>query len=571
MTAPEFSNLVELLRWRAEQQPDRRAYTFLADGETEEIHLTYGELDRRVRAIAAALQDLSAPGERALLLYPPGLDYIAAFFGCLYAGVIAVPVYPPDPLRLNRTLPRLQTIARDARAKIALTTGAILEMKDLLLDQAEDLRALHWLATDHAAKETAGSWKEPLVTRDSIAFLQYTSGSTASPKGVMISHSNLLNNLLLIRLVTETSSESQMVSWLPQYHDMGLITGILLPCYDGFPVTLMSPLDFLQRPFRWLQAVSRTRTTHSGGPNFAYDLCIRKIADAQKETLDLSRWKVAFNGAETVRHETMKRFLDAFAPCGFRYESFMPCYGLAEATVGVSWNGKHAQPVTLEVDAAALEQNKVGAPSGGGRRQTLVGCGMEPQNHKIVIVDPETLIRCPPGQVGEIWVSGPSVGQGYWNRPQETEETFKASLKETGEGPFLRTGDLGFLKDGELFVTGRIKDLLIIGGQNHYPQDIEQTVEQSHSAIRSGCCAAFAVDIDGEERLVIAAEVDGSRSSLDMETVIGDIKQAVAQEHGLTVYKIVPLKARSLPKTSSGKIQRYACKKGFLSESLEMM
>lgn len=558
MTEPEFSNLVELLRRRALRQPERRAYTFLADGEAEEVHLTYGELDRQARAIAAILQDLNAAGERALLLYPPGLDYIAAFFGCLYAGVIAVPVYPPDPVRLNRTLPRLQTIARDARAKIALTTGAILEMRDLLWNQAEDLRALHWLATDHAAKETAGSWKEPLVTRDSIAFLQYTSGSTASPKGVMISHSNLLNNLLLIRLVTETSSESQMVSWLPQYHDMGLITGILLPCYDGFPVTLMSPLDFLQKPFRWLQAVSRTRTTHSGGPNFAYDLCVRKIADAQKETLDLSRWEVAFNGAETVRHETMRRFLDAFARCGFRYESFMPCYGLAEATVGVSWNQKDAPPTTLEVDA-------------GGRRQTLVGCGMEPQNHKIMIVDPETLIRCPTGQVGEIWVSGPSVGQGYWNRPQETEETFKAFIKETGEGPFLRTGDLGFLKDGELFVTGRIKDLLIIGGQNHYPQDIEQTVEQSHPSIRPGCCAAFAVDIDGEERLVIAVEVDGSRSSLDMETVIGDIKQTVAQEHGLTVYKIVPLKTKSLPKTSSGKIQRYACKKGFLSESLEVM
>lgn len=561
--------LVELLRFRALQQPDKRVYTFLVDGETEAVHLTYGELDRQARTIGALLQSLWVSGERALLLYPPGLEYIAAFFGCLYAGVVAVPAYPP---RLNRSMSRFQAIVADAQTTVALTTTSILSSILRQFAHVPELKALCWLPTDNVTSGLTEEWQEPAVSRDTLAFLQYTSGSTASPKGVMVSHGNILHNQSLIHRCFDHTPNSRGVIWLPPYHDMGLIGGVLQPLYGDFPVTLMPPTAFLPRPMRWLQAISRYKATTSGGPNFAYELCIRKITPEQRATLDLSSWSLAFNGAEPVRHETLEQFTAAFAPCGFRREAFYPCYGMAETTLIVSGGLKAAPPVFKTVQGDALEQHRVVTACGEhDEAQILVSCGQSLLDQQIFIVHPETLTCCQPNEIGEIWVSGSSIAQGYWNRPDETEYTFRAYLSDTGEGPFLRTGDLGFLHEGELFVTGRLKDLIIIRGRNHYPQDIERTVEQSHPGMRLGCGAAFAVDVNGEEQLVVVQEVERHCRRLDAEEIVGNIRQAVAANHELQVYAVLLLKTGSIPKTSSGKIQRQACRVGFLSRSLDVL
>jgi acyl-CoA synthetase (AMP-forming)/AMP-acid ligase II len=499
----DAATLVELLRWRALRQPERCAYEFLTDdGEAEASPLTYAALDRRARAIGALLEQVEARGGRALLLYPTGPEFVAAFFGCLYGGVIAVPAYPPHRARLGRFTPRLRAIASDARPVIVLTTSPILSLVEHAFADLPELQAQRWRATDDVASDLAEGWRDPEVGPDTLALVQYTSGSTGMPKGVMLTHGNLLHNAAFIHSCFELTSDSRGVIWLPPYHDMGLVGGVLEPLYSGFPTTLMSPLAILQRPFRWLQAISRTRATVSGGPNFAYDLCVSKVSPEQRATLDLSSWEVAFNGAEPIRHETLDRFAAAFAPCGFRREAFYPCYGLAEATLMVSGGVKASAPILRTFQSAALEQNRmVEVPAEHGAAQTLVGCGQGSSDQKIVIVNPESLSQCPPGQVGEIWVSGPSMARGYLNHPEETERTFLAFLPHTGEGPFLRTGDLGFVDGGELFITGRLKDLIIIRGINHYPQDIELTVERSHPALRPNAAAAFSVDVADEERL----------------------------------------------------------------------
>lgn len=570
--AADCSSLVQLLRRRALCQPDERAFTFLADGDAEEIHITYGELDRRARAVGAWLQREMPIGTRALLLYQPGLEYIAAFFGCLYAGVAAVPIYPPNPSQLNRSVPRLKAIGDDARPSIALTTSLILPVARRLLLEATDLRDLRLQATDEVACGTEDGWTDPALTRDSLAFLQYTSGSTAMPKGVMLTHGNLLHNSALICRCFKHTAESRGVIWLPPYHDMGLIGGVLQPIYAGFPCTLMSPISFLQRPFKWLQAISRYKGTTSGGPDFAYDLCIRRISPEQRATIDLSSWDVAFNGAEPIRAATLERFAAVFECCGFRREAFYPCYGLAEATLIVSGGEKEAPPVFRTFHGEALAQKQaIEVPAENAEAQTLVGCGQKLDGQRIMVVDPKTLIPCPPEQVGEIWVQGPAVAKGYWNRPEETELVFGASLASTGEGPFLRTGDLGFLQDGELFIIGRLKDLIIIAGRNLYPQDIEETVEKSHSSLRSGCGAAFSINLNGEERLVIVQELERHNRDVNLEAVERAVRRAVAEYHNVQVYRVALLKTGRIPKTSSGKIQRHACRAAFLAGNLELV
>ncbi|GAC1343812.1 MAG: fatty acyl-AMP ligase [Ktedonobacteraceae bacterium] len=573
----EPSTLVEILRWRALHQPDRMAYIFLKDGETEEAHLTYADLDRRARAIGAWLQGLGIAGERALLLYPPGLEFVAGFFGCLYAGVAGIPVNSPHPSRLERTLPRFHAIVNDAQPVAMLTSSPFLSLIENMCSLAPDLKALQRLATDTVTYSMAEEWQQPALNSASLAFLQYTSGSTAAPRGAMLTHGNLLHNSALIQSGFESTSETRGVIWLPLYHDLGLIGGLVEPLYCGCVAQLMSPVAFLQRPLRWLQTISRTRGTSSGGPNFAYDLCVRKITPEQRATLDLSSWDVAFVCAEPVRHETLEQFAETFAPCGFRQEAFYPCYGLAEATLMVSGGLKAAPPVVLSVQNAALEHNQVmTASKEEDDAQVLVGCGKVLGHQKIVIVHPETLTRSLPNEVGEIWLSGPSVAQGYWNRPEDTNRTFQAYLADTGEGPFLRTGDLGFLKDSELFITGRIKDLIIIDGRNHYPQDIELTVERSLPALRPGCCAAFSIDVAGEERLVIVAEVERRyqpryHQMSQSDAIVQAIRRAVAEYHELRVYVVSLLKPGSIPKTSSGKVQRHACRTNFLTGSLDVI
>jgi acyl-CoA synthetase (AMP-forming)/AMP-acid ligase II len=577
---PMFLTLVELLSYRAHNQPDQKVFTFLRSGEVEAATLTYGELHTQAQTIAAQLQSIAQPGERALLLFQPGLEFIVGFFGCLYAGVIAVPAYPP---RRNQSLSRLQSIATDAEATIVLTTSSLLATIQTAAPDTLMLSDLQWIATDLLSDALAAHWQAPPIARDSLAFLQYTSGSTGDPKGVMISHGNLLHNSALIQNCFQDTPESQGVSWLPVYHDMGLIGGVLQPIYVGAQTVLMSPMDFLQKPIRWLEAISRYGATTSGGPNFAYDLCIQKITPEQLEKLDLSRWELAFTGAEPVRADTLEKFAATFAPCGFRKSAFYPCYGMAETTLIVSGGAKAAEPPVLSVDAMSLELNQViisVKPQDTDRQ--IVGCGQTCLNQQLLIVHPETLVPCADDQVGEVWVSGSSIAQGYWNRVEQTAQAFRAAPatidgETTGaaiaDAPtFLRTGDLGFLHNGELFITGRLKDMIIIRGQNHYPHDIERTVETSHEALRAGCGAAFAIDFKGAERLVVVQEVERSYlRKLDEHTVASSIQQAVSSHHGLDIFATVLVKTGSIPKTSSGKIRRHACRMEFLTGSLDVV
>ncbi|HEX9671698.1 MAG TPA: AMP-binding protein, partial [Thermoanaerobaculia bacterium] len=559
-------NLISRLRASALDRQDDRAYTFLGAAGDEVAHLTYGELDLQARAIAARLQTTNAVGQRALLLYPPGLEFVAAFLGCLYAGVTAVPAYPP---RSGRALPRLLAIAEDAQPAVALTTSELLPKLRALAAQLPGLGAIGWLATDETAASLADAWNDPEPGLETLAFLQYTSGSTASPKGVMVSHGNLLHNEAMIAAAFGQSAASVIVGWLPLYHDMGLIGDVLQPLYLGATCILMSPADFLQQPWRWLDAISRYRSTTSGGPNFAYDLCAHKIGDEQRAGLDLSCWEVAFNGAEPVRHDTIERFTRAFAPCGFHREAFYPCYGLAEATLFVAGGGKGRAPMAVTVESPALERHQATlAAPGSPSSRTLVGCGRPWMGQEVAIVDPESHLRSAPGRVGEIWVAGPSVAAGYWRLPEATEQDFRARLADTGGGPFLRTGDLGFVRGDELFVTGRLKDLIILRGRNLYPQDIERTAEGSHAALRPGCGAAFSIDVEGEERLVVVQELDRNREG-EAEAAAGAVRREVAEEHEAQVYEVVLLRAGTVPKTSSGKIQRRACRTALLAGSLE--
>ncbi len=563
-----MSNLVDLLRRRALNQPEQTAYKFLFDGEAVGPSLTYAALDRRVRAVAAHLQQLDADGERVLLLYPPGLEYIVAYFGCLAAGAIAVPAYAP---KQNRHLARVQAIAADAQARFALTTKTLLSQAATVLDSDSGLVQVHLIASDCIPQELADECVEIEIVSAALAHLQYTSGSTATPKGVMVTHGNLMHNSEYIAQGFDHSSESVSLTWLPHFHDMGLLDGIIQPLFNGFPGYLMSPTTFLQQPYLWLQAISRFGVTHTGGPNFAYDLCVRNISDEQLETLDLSSWRVAYNGAEPVRSDSLERFAERFASRGFRRSAFYPAYGLAEATLKVTGGTASAEPVFLSTQADALKQNRfVPANTGEPGATTLTSVGSPSLGTKVRIINPDTLTECHPGHIGEIWTAGPSVARGYWNSPEETEATFHAYISDTGEGPFLRTGDLGFIKYGELYVTGRLKDLIIIRGLNHYPQDIELTMDQSNRFVRPGCGAAFSVEVDGEERLVVVQEV-GRRLPPDTAEVIADIRRAIAQQHEMQAHTVVLVKLGSVPKTSSGKIQRRACRTAFLAGELEVI
>ena len=562
------STLVELVRHRARCQPKANAFIYLVDGELEQVCLTYEELDRQARAIGAWLESLGLMGERALLLYPAGLEFITGFFGCLYAGVVAVPVYPP---RRNRSLMRIQAIADDAEAKVALTTDTVLNRVEQLIDETPHLKQLAWLDTCHVPEGMDKRWQMPDVHGDTLAFLQYTSGSTGTPKGVVLNHANLVHNSALIACGFEHTRSGTGVFWLPSYHDMGLIGGILQPLYVGQPNILMSPMTFLQKPYRWLSAISRWGGTCSGGPNFAYELCVRKITPEQRKTLDLSTWKVAFNGAEPVRADTLKRFAETFAPCGFNPNAFYPCYGLAEATLIVSGGYMSKPPVVRSFDSAALSNDtviEVDSQSEGAR--ALVGCGETLPDQTITIVDPETQTLSGPNRIGEIWVRGPSVAQGYWRQPEISEAMFRAYLKDTGEGPYLRTGDLGFMLDDELFVTGRLKDLIIVRGVNYYPQDIELTIQRSHPRLREDCGGVFTVEKDGREQLIVVFEIERHKQA-NFANVFDAIRRAVALEHDLNVDAIALIRAGTVPKTSSGKIQRHACRSGYLGEALDIV
>lgn len=550
--------IIDILRDRALYQSDQVAYTFLVDGERQAVSLTYGALARRVGAIARRLQSCCEKGDRALLLFPPGLDYVAAFLGCLNAGVVAVPAYPPRP---HRSIDRLLNLVIDAGATMVLTTPEILtRLEDQLPPGLKSL-----------AEEDWGEAELPQVKLEHLAFLQYTSGSTGAPKGVMVSHGNLLHNLAGIQERFEYSAESRGVIWLPPYHDMGLIGGILQPLYGGFPVVLMSPLMFVQSPVRWLRAIAQHKATTSGAPSFAYDLCVRKVKPEQVAELDLSQWQVAFNGAEPIQAEVLDRFAELLKPCGFRREAFFPCYGMAEATLMIAGKGKRMPGVTKRLQKSALEKHEaIAAQENETNYFPVVSCGQSLSNQLLRIVHPETLRVLPDGQIGEIWVTGASVALGYWNRGEETEKTFEAALANDQDTSFLRTGDLGFLEQDELFVTGRLKDLLIIRGRNYYPQDIEKIVKNCHSSVSLNSGAAFTVNGNGMDQFVVMQEVNRANlHNFNGEEVVGSIRQAISEHYDLQVHAIVLVKPGKIPKTSSGKVQRSACRMSFVAGTVQ--
>jgi acyl-CoA synthetase (AMP-forming)/AMP-acid ligase II/acyl carrier protein len=561
----------DVLAQQAADDPTRTAYVFLDDRDGA-VELTYGELDRRARVIAARLQLELRQGDRALLVYPPGLDFIAAFFGCLYAGVVAVPATYPKP---RRPMPRLNRIAVDCDAHVALSTAATLTTLDPDLLSA-DAATSQWIATDELQDELVEHFELPNVRATDLAFLQYTSGSTSDPKGVMVSHGNLLNNLECIRQafgigeMEEDHVSATGVFWLPAYHDMGLIGGVLTPLYMGGRSVLTSPTAFLQRPLRWLEAIHEYRATISGAPNFAYDYCARRSKPEERAKLDLSKWRLAFCGAEPIRAETFALFAEAMRPCGFQSKSLYPCYGLAEATLLAAGPDFHQEPKVLVVNRHALSEHRVAQACGEPEEMTqqLVGCGQAMTDHTLLLIDPATNTVCGPDEVGEILIQGPSVAAGYWNRPEETAEVFGAKVPAR-QGYFLRTGDLGFLHDGELYVTGRLKDVIIIRGRNHYPQDIEQSAETAHPALLMG--AAFALENEGGERLVIVNQVDRQFRDADWNLVVQAIRRAIVEHHEIDPYAIVLIRQTSLPITSSGKVQRTLCRQQYETGELKVV
>jgi acyl-CoA synthetase (AMP-forming)/AMP-acid ligase II/acyl carrier protein len=562
----DCSTLIDVVRRKASCHPERRAYTFLKDGESDGEHLTCAELDQRARAIATRLQEIDARGERILLLYPPGLDFIAAFLGCLYAGAVAVPAYPP---RANRDDPRIRSIAKDSGASIALTSQSFLSTLGRRGSRIEFAHT-QWLASDEIQTDRSEDWRDPGAKLEDLAFLQYTSGSTSAPKGVMVTHGNVMSNARVLREVFDNDETCTMVGWLPSYHDMGLIGNLLQPLYVGALSVFMAPVSFLQHPFRWLRAISVFRAHAGCAPNFAYDLCTSRVSQDQLEQLDLSSWKIAINGAEPVRLDTMERFAAMFGRCGFRREAFYPCYGLAEATLFVTGLREGDSYSSRTVGRAEFEARTV-VPGTDSASFSLVGCGAPSSDHRVVIVDPDRLTQCSPERVGEIWISGPSVARGYWGRPEETGRTFGAFVSDTGEGPFFRTGDLGFLDGTELFVAGRIKDLIIIRGRNLYPQDIELTVQQAYPSLRAGCGAAFSIEIETEERLAIVQEIERGVDVEKLPDVLAAIRSAVGLDHEVFPHVIVLVKQGSILKTSSGKIQRRATKAAYLDNSLHVV
>ncbi|GAB2503324.1 fatty acyl-AMP ligase [Nocardiopsis aegyptia] len=576
------TTLIDVLLRHTRTHPHRKAYEFTGGGTV--ANLTYAELERRSRSMAVALRASAAPGDRVLVMCSPGLDYVAAFLGALYAGVIAVPAYPPTNAR---NMVRLVRTAQDAQPVAVIADALVLDLI-ALHDTGGELAALHRIPVEDVP-DTGADLPGPRPDADDVAFLQYTSGSTGTPKGVVVSHRNLMHNSALIASRMSISAESVCVSWLPPYHDMGLVGGILQPLHSGFLGVLMTPLDFLQRPMSWLEAVSEYRGTVSGGPDFAFELCSTRFDAQPREDLDLSSWSVAFSGSEPIRRRTLDRFAERFTSVGFRERAFFPCYGLAEATLLVSGgpvdsasvvmaapvapNTAPAAPAAPVAPAVPAASATPAVPDGAEREERplleeqprFVECGGIPDEMDVRVADPATGALRAPGEVGEILVASASVAMGYWNGADEA--SFHARPPGT-DRDYLRTGDLGFVRDGRLFVTSRLKDVLILRGRNHHPHDIEDTAAHSHPMVRPGAVAAFTTEVADQDRLMIVAEVRDGAGPESIEELTAALRRAVAEEHGLSVHTVVPIRARTAPKTANGKLQRHRCKELFLSGEL---
>lgn len=563
--SPPKTNFVDRLRYWAEAQPDKLALRYLVDGEDEEITLTYSQLDQCARAIGAQLVSMGMREKRALMLFPPGLEFIKSFFGCHYAGAIPIPAYPP---RRNRNMSRINVISDTASASIALTTNEVITRVDAFIDESPSLSGIEWMAVEDVPLEKSSDWVPPEIAADDIALLQFTSGSTGSPKGVILTHSNVMHNCEMITEAFQIRTDTIGCSWLPAYHDMGLVGGLLNPLYIGGTMILMSPLSFLAKPIRWLKAISKYGCGVSGGPNFAYAQCVEKITDEEIATLDLSSWKVAFNGAEPIRPDTLISFSEKFGKAGFDHKSHYPCYGMAENTLIVSGSDPYARPIIRSFDDKEIANHRVlPVPENHEDSRMLVGCGRILRGEKVLIVNPDTCEIAEPGSIGEIWLTSKSMGKGYWRNEEETKKKFRAQIKGNDDEAFLRTGDLGFIENGELFVTGRLKDLIIIRGVNRYPQDIEATVEDSSERLRTSCAAAFSVENGKQEQLVIVCEVDRGRNQV-WDDVLDSIRKNVVAEHDVPPSAVVLVRAGSIMKTSSGKIQRQACRQAYMEDKL---
>ena len=540
----------------AAERPDRLALRFLHDGDADgaATELTFAALRARAQGVAAALQQRLVPGDRALLLYEGGVDFVTAFLGCLYAGVVAVPAYPPDPRRIHRTLPRLRAIASDARAGLVLTSTDLLDAAGPICAQAEELRDLIWLGSGAIEHGAARPRLHEALASD-LAFLQYTSGSTADPKGVMITRDNLAWACSDLCARLSYDDACHQVSWFPAFHDAGLVWGLLTPIVAGIPVTFMLPTAFLQRPARWLEAITRFAGTHTAAPNFGFDLVAARIGSDVRR-LDLSSLRFIANGAEPIRASTLETFTRTFGPAGLRAEVMRTVYGMAEATLQVTLSRPGA-PVSLRVSARALEHHRIEPTDAGADARVLVGSGPAGPAPSVAIVDAGSARRLGEDQVGEIWIRGRGIGRGYWGRPEATAEAFGRRIDGEGGAPWLGTGDLGFTFRGELFVVGRIKDVLIVRGRNIHAQDLELCAERTHAAVRAGSVAACSLEIDGEERVALVAEVDPARLGGDSpDELIRTLRLAIAEELDVAVHDLALIQPRTIFKTSSGKLQR---------------
>ncbi|HEV8679041.1 MAG TPA: fatty acyl-AMP ligase [Stellaceae bacterium] len=565
------ASLADLLRHRAAVQPHDRAYVALSDRGREEAAVTFAELERRAAVLARRIAARAAPGERALLLCPTGIDFMVGFFGCVLAGVIAVPMMLP---RRQSARDASAAIVADCTPRLALTLRALIDGERGNLVERIGPPGLEFLAIDDPETADEPASAPASAGGNGLAFLQYTSGSTSAPKGVMVSHANLLANLAMIRTAFGNTRRSTYVSWVPLYHDMGLIVNALQTLYLGAPCVLLAPVAFIQRPLVWLRAISDYRAEVAGGPNFAFDLCVDRYRADQAEGIDLSGWRLAFSGAEPVRAETIRRFSRTFAPHGFAPAAIYPAYGLAEATVLASAGKRGAGPVMRRLSRRGLQQHRAGAPLDADDGQVVVGCGRALPGGRIAIVDPECRRRLPADEVGEIWVAGPNVARGYWGNPAAGDGVFDAEIDGEAGAAWLRTGDLGFLDaTGELFITGRIKEIVIIRGANHYPQDIEDTVQRCHPALRQNGGAAFTIlDSEQAERLVVVQEVERTqRHRIMADDIIGRIREALVNEHEIAPHQIMLLRPGALPKTTSGKIQRALSRQLWLAGSLDRL
>ncbi|HEX2583896.1 MAG TPA: fatty acyl-AMP ligase, partial [Steroidobacteraceae bacterium] len=554
--------LVHHLRSQAESTPHRIIFRF-PDQDGAHATLSYAQIDLAARRLAVHLQSLGMAGERAVLMHAPGPDYVLALLGCFYAGVVAVPAYPP---RFNRPMERLRDLVMDADARLALTTDAALKRMQPHLENGNGMSGLNWLATDLLPNDIAADdWRQPDINSESLALLQYTSGSTSSPKGVMITHACFRNNVSSMARALSATADDRMVTWLPPYHDMGLVGGLLGSLFLGIETVVLTPTTFLQRPLRWLSAIDEHRATISGGPNFGYELCVRRITASQCEQLDLSSWRVAFCGAERVRATTLHQFAKHFSVSGFKPQAFAPCYGLAEATLAVSFGTGAVQYADAEshqpVGNVAITEEV--------SQSLLVSCGRVVPDVHVQVVDTQTLQPVAEGQVGELWIQSNALAAGYWNKPELSTEVFKAHLAGDKTRAYLRSGDLGFLQQGELHVLGRLKDLIIIRGVNVYPEDIEALVERIDDGLRPAGAVAFSVDRDDEEQLVVVQELNPGVKDMNFAEVTNRIRSVISEVMQLSVQQVLLVAPGVVPRTSSGKVQRRRCRELYLAQQLE--